>query len=57
MPRGGVPGESRVSLNSRSGVGFSTLMLGRTLQFLQLRKREGKKDPGPWTQPNLSYFR
>lgn len=56
MPRGGVPGESCVSLNSRSSVGFSTLMLGRTPYFLQVRKREGKKDPGPWIQPNLSCF-
>lgn len=46
MPRGGVPGESRVSLNFRSGVGFSTLMLGRTPRFLQLRKR-GKERSRP----------
>lgn len=56
MARGCMSGESRISLNSHSGVGFPTLMLGRTPHFLQLRKSEGKKDTGPWTQPNLSYF-
>lgn len=43
MPRGGVPGESRVSLNSRSSVGFSTFNAWEDTAFPPTKKERGKE--------------